>query len=220
MTIGVMNIVRKSIGLLAALAIMAPMSAQAVPTTYADLASFEADSTITLTDDFNGSGLTYNTPLASFSSNGVTYTGLAGDPTPNVYLVAGALESGAGGSTILAANGQEDFRLDFGTGVSAVGLDTYTNGLGAITITLVDVNNDSFVFSHDHAITEAGFFGVVSTVDIASLRWTASQGHLINTGIDNVRIGTAGAADVAEPATLALLGLGLLGVGARRRQVR
>ena len=191
--------------------------AQAGPVFYTDLASFSAASTTTLVEDFNGPGLTYDVALASFSSNGITYTGLGGVPFPNVYLASGSINT-AGGSTILAGNGQEDFRLDFDAGVSAIGLDTYDNNLGGITVSIFDESGGILgSILQDHAEHQVGFLGMVSDVNIGSLRWTGTSGGIVNTGLDNVRLGTI--VSVPEPTTLVLLVLGLAGMGLRRLQI-
>lgn len=205
--------------LLAMVAALTPISASyAIPISYTNLASFDTVSSTSIIEDFNGPGLIYDAAISSFSSNSITYTGLAGVPFPNVYLASGSVNA-AGGSTILTANGDEDFSLTFSSGVSAIGFDTYDNNIGGVTISVFD-ESDVFLgsFLQDHAENQVGFFGVVSDVNIGSLRWTGVGGAQVNTGIDNIRLGTI--IGVAEPSSVALFALGLTVVGYTRRKKR
>ena len=105
---------------------------------YLTKASFDSAASTTVLEDFEGI-TPKDTPLASFVSNGVTYTGLAGAPSPNVWVASpGYSNFGAGvaqptSTSILTANGDEDFTIDFSTPPLAVGFDVYFNGLGTVT---------------------------------------------------------------------------------------
>lgn len=121
-------------------------------------------------------------------------------------------------SNILTGNGLEDFTVTFGTPSYVFGFDTYLNKYGPakITISLKD-SEVTYETQQSHDPTEVGFWGVVSDELISSIRWTTEGGNRINTGIDNIRSGVfTGNQDqpvpTPEPATLALLGTGLIGM--------
>ncbi|CCQ75087.1 membrane protein of unknown function [Magnetospira sp. QH-2] len=64
------------------------------------------------------------------------------------------------------------------------------------------------------ATATAGFFGIISDIALASVNYNQTQAYLI---IDNLTYGTA---QVPEPASVALLGIGLAGLGFARRRAR
>lgn len=188
-------------------------------TTYTDLSAFDADSHASIVDDFTGEGwefvgtgviTNFSTPYAT---NGITYTNLIGDALGIVikgdtagdhYLIESQSRS-------LTVSGNEDFTLDFANETHAVGFDSYANGLGPLMVTFFGEDGvlESFEISHDPYVV--GFFGAVSDEPIVSMRWTATGGERINTGIARIRTDT-----IPEPASLLLLSLG--GLALRRRR--
>jgi hypothetical protein len=190
---------------------------------YTSLVSFGSAATTNIVETFE-SAAALQVPLADFTHNGNTYTGFAGrnlsnQPFPNVYLAAAGADNFATPpilSTVLTANGDEDFAVDFGSPASAVGFDTYTNDFGPAVIKIYGMNGLLDTFSLAQDSTKVGFFGVVASEPISRIRWTTTDGFAVNTGIDNIRLGM-----VPEPATSSLMLAGLL-VGAvlmlRRRQ--
>jgi hypothetical protein len=136
------------------------------------------------------------------------------DPPSQTNYGAGV---GTTQSSILTANGDENFRADFATPVRAVAFDTYWNGLGAAVITAYHDNTVLGTYSPAGNPDDKGFLGFISDgPTITGFRWDTTSGGVLNTGIDNLRT----AAPVPEPETYAMLlaGLGLLGFATRRRK--
>lgn len=200
--------------------------AQAAPVYFGDKASFDAGTNSTLVEDFLGfaDGST-NDFGNSFTSNGITYTRLTGTVgTQKLLVVENNPFFGPGGLTshVLTDNNQDHWRMDFVSQTTAVGFDTYLNdvdGSGAFAapeaiIQIFDTSNsliDTFV--HTHAANVVGFFGVLAGQEIGSIVWLTTGGNVENTGITNIVQGSS----VPTPGALALLGLGLIGLGTARR---
>ena len=155
---------------------------------FTDVNAFDALTDTTLIEDFEAFPLK-NQPLSSFVSNGNTYTGHAGAPYPNVFVSSPGYTSYGvpiTTSSIITANGDEDFTVEFGTPTEAVGFDTYLNAYGPATVSVFGANNllDTFVLNQDP--TTVGFLGILASEEISSIRWTTVNGGKIDTGIDNI----------------------------------
>ena len=155
---------------------------------FTDVNAFDALTDTTLIEDFEAFPLK-NQPLSSFVSNGNTYTGHAGVPYPNVSVSSpGYTNYGVPitTSSIITANGDEDFTVEFGTPTEAVGFDTYLNTYAPATVSVFGANNllDTFVLNQDP--TTVGFLGILASEEISSIRWTTVNGGKIDTGIDNI----------------------------------
>jgi hypothetical protein len=200
-----------------ALAFVAPSHATSI-SFYLTKPLFDSAVTTTLLEDFEAFA-PKDTALASFVSKGVTYTGLAGSPFPNVWVASpGYSNFGVGvpqptTTSILVANGDEDFRMDFSMNPLAVGFDVYFNGLGQVETT-VKTGAITFTFTDLRGLNNVGFYGFISSDPITSVEFKSTFGGRLNTGVDNIVIATA----VPEPATLALFGGGLVALRARRRK--
>lgn len=165
-----------------------------------------------------------NTPYAFLTKNGITYTGLAGVPTFNVWVASpGFPNFGVGLSptttSILTSNGDEDFLISFLTPYYAVGFDVYYNGLGPAVSKFY--NGATLLGSIGYGgAAVLGYNGFVSTPSslITSVRFTSTRGGVLNTGIDNFSVVGTPLSTVPEPASLALLATGLAGLLAVRRR--
>jgi hypothetical protein len=210
-------------GRLVILAICAAFISMFSTTGYADMtfyftkAGFDAAVSTTFLEDFENI-VPKDTQLKSFTSNGVTYTGFGGFSGGNVWVASpGYINFGAGvprptNTSILTADGDEDFTADFSMNVKAVGFDIYLNGLAPTTVQFFGHQGllDTFVF--DASLNNKGYLGVVSSSPITSFRWTNTMGGVLNTGIDNISVRR-----VPEPGILILLGISMASIVGLRR---
>lgn len=188
-------------------------SGYAVVTSFTDIGSFNAAASTTLVEDFEAFS-PKNMILASFVSNGNTYTGA---PGPNVFVSGPGFTNygllGATTTSILTASGDEDYVVDFGSPSEAVGFDTYLNEFGPATVRVFGAANTLLdTINHTHDPTTIGFLGLVADEPIHSIRWTTVDGGIINTGIDNILQGDAIRVNnnnaIPEPASFALVMMG------------
>ena len=116
----------------------------------------------------------------------------------------------------------EGWELTFSSNVTAVGVDIFQNNgggaqFGQDIFAAVDVfGNGGLLGSFLATIPsgQAGFFGVTSDSDLIT-SITINERNSFDV-IDNVSFGSA--SSVPEPATITLLGLGLLGFGLSKRR--
>jgi hypothetical protein len=192
-------------------------AAAATITFYTSEAAFVAAASPTLLETFEGV-FPKDTALAVIVSNGVSYSPAPGGSSTNVWVASpGYNNFGAGVGTtttsVLTATGNEDFiGAFFTTPYNAVGFDTYFNGLGPLTASFYNGLTLLGQITFPGTLDGIGYLGVVSDMPITSFRWEATLGGQLNTGIDNISV-----AQLPEPATLMLIGSGLLAFRARRR---
>lgn len=210
-------------GRLVMLAICAAFISMFSTTAYADMtfyftkADFDAAVSTTLLEDFE-SFVPKDVPLASFTSNGMTYSNTSGPwPWWNVLVASpGYNNFGAGvgitTTSILTATGAEYTIADFSKPPTAVGFDTYFNGLAPTTVEFFGTQGLLGTFVFDASLDNKGYLGVVSSDPITSFHWTNLMGGQLNTGIDNISVNT-----VPEPSLMVLLGISMMSlVGLRR----
>ena len=159
-----------------------------------------------------------DTAYGFLTKHGITYTGLAGVPFANVFVSSpGYTNYGVGigptTSSILTANGDEDFLVSFLSPYYAVGFDVYYNGLGPAVSKFYSGAALLGSISYDGPAVK-GYAGWVSTPSllVSSVRFTSTRGGTRNTGIDNVSVVDVPTSTVPEPSTLSLLAIGLAGV--------
>jgi hypothetical protein len=178
-----------------AIVLAAGFAAHAGETTlvqYSTLQSFlAATGPLPIDEDFETAG-PRDTLLPTLSLPIGTFTGLDGEPFPNVYIIGeGATNFGVQQthSTVLTANGDEDWRLTFVVPVSGFGFETYLNTAGPGTLEVFGPNNTLLgTFTQSHDPTQIGYLGITSNTPIAAIHYATVNGRMINTGIDNIRV--------------------------------
>lgn len=207
----------RALTLFAALVLAAPAAAQ----TYTSPgAFFGAAGTPSYTETFESVPIPKDAAFAAFTQAGITYSGQAGT---NVWVASpGYNNFGAGlnptTSSILTANGDENFLIQFLTPYSAVGFDVYYNGLGPATSSFYNGTTLlGSIFYNGAAFL--GFNGYIasSSMPVTSVQFVSTLGGQLNTGIDNLAVYSTTVA-TPEPSTLPLLATGLAGLLLFRRR--
>jgi hypothetical protein len=122
-------------------------------------------------------------------------------------------------SKVLTADGDENFRFarQDGASFTAIAFDFYTNPFGAPVFKFFDASN-TLIGSVSVAQTPStlGFIGFTSTTAIAYMTTVVDRGGVIDTGYDNVVIGTALAVPEPSATAMVLAALGIVGFAVRR----
>jgi hypothetical protein len=191
-------------------------------------ASFQAAApTSIVIEDFEGisAGL-MNTQLPSLTRASGTYVGYAGVPFHNVYVSSPGYNNYGPGlnpttSSILTANGDEDFIGTLAIPAYALGFDVYGNDLGTAMINFYNGANllgSIQILADIDSSNNFSFAGISNAGPVTSFRFTSTAGGQLNTGIDNILAAPISGA-VPEPASWAMMigGLALVGAAMRRR---
>jgi len=210
-------------------AVLLPLSgvSSAAFTAFTDFTSFDAATDTVLVETFE-SVAPKDTALASFTSNGITYTGL--QPTgANVWVAsAGYNNFGLGGglttSAVLTSTGYEFFEINLGAAnaSTAVGFDAYLNGDGYVTTRYYGSTDNLLATIQDNRSPGAvRFVGVLADEPIYRIEWASAvvPAQNVNTGLDNLRLGE-GTPVVPVPGAFLLgtMGLSLAGWLHRRNR--
>ena len=163
--------------------------------------------------DFNSQA---NATFSTLALSGVTFTGVGGNlrtdnSYPNNYNGRGAryMDNNAGSTASI--------RFDFASAVSGFAFNWGASDIQWTLSSFDALNNliGSFAAPITHASNAGDYIGLTG-VGIKYATLTASGGDWIF--IDNFTIAGSNGNNVPEPATIALLGLGLLGFAAARRR--
>ncbi len=197
-----------SVGLLFALAYLPLCSSARADLYYLDQAAFQtAYPGVGVHETFEGVA-PKNTALGSFTSNGITYTGL--QPVgANVWVASAGynnfgIQPATTTSAVLTSTGYELFEIDLsGVPARAVSFDVYLNNDGPVTTRWYGQDDTLLSTYTDDRGAGLYFLGFGSDEPIYRIEWasTVVVPQMVNTGIDNVRL-----APVPVP------GAGLLGV--------
>ncbi len=144
----------------------------------------------------------------------------------------GGIPSIAGGDNVSNIDGSSFFFNDVGDTngnlYSDFSFDSMIVGFGSwFTSTLtgnlatIDIGGESVNFSDHLSGIGDGFLGILSDMAFSQFRFAAETNSDFGEafGVDNFNFAKAGSSEVPEPTTVALLGLGLVGVAFRRRKL-
>ena len=201
---------------LAFVASLMASSAQAAIITFANRAAFDAAFPGALIENWDGfaSGTVFTNGTGA---NGITYNSSAGNAVTTNAFLQSTLPNTLGRTGTGFFLGTDTITFTFASAITAFGIDISTadqaSGSVRATTNLGDVANS--VFNPFPGSTFGQFVGFSSTTPSTSV---TIAGNTANFGFTLDTLRRVPAASVPEPATLVLLGGGLLAAGVRRRR--
>lgn len=203
---------KKSVGLFAfaAIASLVAGSLQAAPVYYSNSAAFQGQLGASVTDNYSNPGYSFINSNAAMSAV-LGETDYQSTGWNDLNIVSGANYcAGCNGSFLMSFTSTS---VGSANGVFGVGMDILSNSGYFAYITFGDNSVANVALSN-------GFWGVTANEEIKSIHFGLSGGAATTGGyfqVDNLTIGSQGQ-QVPEPASLALLGIGLAGLGFASRK--
>lgn len=214
----------RKIGTTLAIALFATATgaSAATITTYTDRASFAAAAGTTATETFNSYVNDVSFGASSISVGPMTLSASLASGSANLidvppFTTNEANVDGTPSLNVLTLNGTTPgtMTITFSSPITAFGAD-FSQFNDEIPRTQIVIDLVS-TLSPPTTTGQTSFFGFVSDTAFTTVTFVAAF-DADAFGIDNVTYSTATTAPTPEPATLALLGAGLAGLGALRRK--
>ncbi|MDZ4755585.1 MAG: hypothetical protein SGJ11_13945 [Phycisphaerae bacterium] len=133
--------------------------------------------------------------FGSIASDGITFVPISSPPVsaPNLFIAPPRQTNFCCplASQTLTSSGGEDIDLVFASPPRAVGFVCYANGGAPIVYTLTLAGGSEVTLVSAQPPNTTGFVGFTSALPIEKLNWVSDFGEIINTGMDDVRVGDA-----------------------------
>jgi hypothetical protein len=207
--------------------IVASSLAHAVPIAYNNRGAFEAQLSTAITDDYSNAGYASGDVLDGATIDIHSNAQMSAILGETMYTSTSPFNQPIGWNMIVTQNSDPryctgcngSFLLDFSStavsdpsGVFGAGFDFFSSS--NLIYAFVTLGNSA---TYNFQLSGSGFFGVTATETISSIHVGLFNGGTTGSesvSIDNLTIGGA----VPEPTTLALIGMGIAGIGYGRRK--